>query len=155
MSKIRDIRKAVDSALDHVQTKAEAAEVQVALGKMELEQHVQAQYEALTQAANELKAEIGTRTGQGASALEGLQTAADRLRVKAALGAMDSRDALESLDPEIRERIDQFEEHLDDIDFDDAVEDAADQIKESVERYARKASRLKSEIAARLDRLKD
>ena len=152
MPSIKEIRQAIDSALDSAQAKAEAAQVQAALGKMELDQRLEGQCQELRDAASRLQEQLNEHLETEGSVGQRLQAAAENLRLQVALGAMDSEDALADLKRDLEGRVNEFHDALDDLDIDD-VDDAVELVKERMDPYVRKVRELKSEIEARLERL--
>ena len=82
MINIQQIRSAIDATLDRLQAKAEAAEVQANLGRMELEQRFKAQYEELVRAASELQKKLENAGIDEETIRTRLKGALDELRVR-------------------------------------------------------------------------
>ncbi len=142
---IQQIRSAIDATLDRLQAKAEAAEVQANLGRMELEQRFKAQYEDLIRAASELQSKLEAAGISEETIRARLQGALEELRLQAALGEADTREALAKLKGEIEKRIAAFNAALDDV----ATESDEDDVEQAVGRYAKRAASVEAELAAR------
>ena len=147
MINIQQIRSAIDATLDRLQAKAEAAEVQANLGRMELEQRFKAQYEELVRAASELQKKLENAGIDEETIRTRLQGALDELRVQVALGEADTREALTKLRGEIEKRIAEFNAALDSV-ATDAGDDEKD-VEEAVGRYVHRAANIEAELAAR------
>ena len=154
MLNIRQIRSAIDEALDRIQAKAEAAEVQANLGAMELEQRFKAQYEELVRAA----ADLHGRLSEAGLSEEGiktkLRTALEELQVQAALGEADTREALDKLKGEIEKRVGQFNSAIDSV-LVETDEESAKQVEAAVHQYTHQAANIEAELEARADRRDD
>ena len=146
MIDIQQIRSAIDATLDRLQAKAEAAEVQANLGRMELEQRFKAQYEELVRAATELQKKLEDAGISEEAIRTRLKGALEELRVQAALGEADTREALAKLQGEIRKRIAEFNAALDAV---AAESDDEKDVEQAVDRYVKHAAGVEAELAAR------
>jgi hypothetical protein len=151
VTRIKDIRESIDSTLDHLQERAEAAQVQVALGKMELEQQFDEQQEALLEAATDLRSKLGDKIDPDGELAGRLSDTCERLRLQAKLGAMEGRDALEPVIADLDRRISAFNEALDEIHLDDPDE-LKEKVSDAMAGYVKKASALKAALWARVDK---
>ena len=146
---IQQIRSAIDATLDRLQARAEAAEVQANLGRMELEQRFKAQYEELVRSASELQKKLEDAGISEEAIRTRLKGALEELRLQAALGEADTREALAKLRSEIGKRIAEFNAALDSV----ATEtgDEARNLEQAVGRYVKHAASVEAELAARSD----
>lgn len=151
MIKIKAIRDRIKDAMDHAQSRAEAAEVQLNLGKADAEDRFKEQYKELVSLAGDLTEQLAAAGNAAADGKDQLQTAVTKLEVQVALGAMDSRDAMEALKQEIEKRTKDFDTAIDAAKPE--VETAVENIETAMTAYVRKAKNLGSEIEARLDNL--
>jgi ABC-type phosphate transport system auxiliary subunit len=142
---IEKIRSAIDATL----AKAEAAEVQANLGRMELEQRFKAQYEDLVRSASELQQKLENAGITEEAIRTRLKGALEELRLQAALGEADTREALARLRSEIEKRIAEFNAALDSVATE--AEDDAKGVEQAVGRYVKHAASVEAELAARSD----
>ena len=151
MTSIKDIRESIDSTLDHLQAKAEAAHVQLSLGKMELEQQVDKHQEALVDAATDLQSKLSHKIDPKGELAGRLSDTCERLRLQAKLGSMEGKEALEPVIADLDRRISAFNDALDEINLDDRDE-MKEKVSEALAGYLKKASSLKAALLARVDK---
>ncbi len=149
MKSIQDIRKAIDDKLDFFQAKAEAAQVQMALGNMELQQRLGDKFDSMRDAATDLHRELLDLASSDGEIGQKVQQAVDQMQVRLALGEMDSKDALQAVKADIEQRINQFDAAIDACAA--ADDETATQLRETLDKYIRQAAAVKAEVEARLD----
>jgi hypothetical protein len=147
MPTIKEIREKIDAGLDFIQTKAEAAQVQMKLGSMELEDRFSAKFKELNAAVTELQDRL-TELGIDEDEIsQQLQETIDRLKIKIALGKMETRDAVGELQKEIEKRIDDFDAVINSIYTDENEE----KVKSALKNYIDKVTSIKAEVEARIE----
>jgi hypothetical protein len=149
---IQEIRQAIDEGLDFIQTKAEAAQVQLALGNMELQERFGEQFQELCKSASGLQAKLTELNPGDDNMGQQLQQAMDKLQVQLALGEMESKDALTELKADIERRVDELDAVIDAYSTEES-EAVVSEVKEALNAYSKQAVAMKAEIAARLDSL--
>lgn len=147
MLTIKEIREKIDAGLDFIQAKAEAAQVQMKLGSMELEDRFSVQFEELNKAATELQQRLSELGIDEDEISQQLHQATDRLKVQIALGKMETREAVSELQKEIENRLNEFDSAIDSIITDENEE----KIKAALKNYMDKATSIKAEIEARIE----
>lgn len=144
MKSIKDIRTAIDSGLDKIQAKAEAAAKQISLSTDELNSHIKTQEDKLKNAAADLQAKLdGVVSEENKTKIQG---AVDHLQVQLALGAADSRDAFNSKKQEIQRAIAELNAELDAADAADEREAA--EVDALIRAYVAEAIIMEAEMEA-------
>jgi hypothetical protein len=145
MRSIKEVRAAIDAGVNKLQAKAEAANVQLSMSKDELNAHIKEQEENLKSAAVELQAKLEvvlpeeTRTK--------IQAAVENLQLQLALGAADSRDAINAKKKEITRAIAELNAELDAADAAEEREMAAE-FDALMEVYVAEAIAMNAELEA-------
>ena len=143
MKSIKDIRAAIDSGLDKIQAKAEAAAKQISLSTDELNSHIKTQEDKLKNAAADLQAKLdGVVSEENKTKIQG---AVDHLQVQLALGAADSRDAFNDKKQEIQRAIAKLNAELDAA---DAAEEREAEVDALIKAYAAEATAMEAEMEA-------
>jgi len=145
MKSIKEIREAIDSGLDKLQTKAEAVAAQLNLSDDDLNARLAEQQEKLKEAAARLQTKLAeVDTGETMTKVQG---AFEHLQVQLALGAAEGRDAFNVRKKEIESAIAQLNAELDAADAAEEREMAAE-FDAVVEAYATQAAAVEAELQA-------
>ena len=145
MISIKEVRAAIDAGLDKLQAKAEAANAQLSMSKNELDAHIKAQEEKLNSAAVALQAKLEQAIPEETRTK--IQGAVEHLQVQLALGAADSRDAINARKKEIRRAIAELNAELDTADAAEEREMAAE-LDTLMEIYVAEAIAMSAELEA-------
>ena len=143
MSKIKQIREAIDNRLDRWDARLDALEAQIEHGEDEVMERVQQGGEKLAAAADRVKETLEDAADLTADETQELRSDLDELRVQLALGKAESRDAFEAQRKKFRHALHATEEKIDSLE--DKFED---KLAEEVEGFVRLADRLKAEFEA-------
>jgi len=119
MTSIKEIREAIDTGLDKLQIKAEAAAAQLGLTEEDVNARLAEHQEKLKEAATQLQEKLSE--GETGEAMAKVQSAYEHLQLQLALGSMEGRDAFSAKKKEIQSAIARFNAEL------DAAEAAEDQ----------------------------
>jgi predicted neutral ceramidase superfamily lipid hydrolase len=150
MKSIKDIRAAIDSGLDKVQAKAEAAAKQVSLSTDELNSHIETQEDKLKTAATDLRAKLDDIVSEENKTK--IQGAVDHLHVQLALGAADSRDAFNTKKQEVQRAIAELNAKLDAA---DAAEEREAEVGALIAIYVAEAIAMEAEMEAMHEQYED
>lgn len=145
MKSIKDIRAAINASLDKLQAKAEAANTQLSMSKDELNKHIKQQEEKLNSATVELQAKLEQAVPEETRMK--IQGAVEHLQVQLALGAADSRDAINAKKKEITRAIAELNAELDAADAVEEREMSAE-LNALMEVYVAEAIALNAELEA-------
>lgn len=105
MSRIKEIRQAVDTLLDEWEARAEALQTHLELGKEQAIDRVEQQKTKLAETLEILKRQLERPKAMAEEAREKLEAQIDRLEVQLALGRMETRDVYEDQRERIKDAI--------------------------------------------------
>jgi hypothetical protein len=132
MSKIREIREAIDTKMDKWEASATAIEAQLQLSKEQAIEELEVRKKRLNETLEGFKSEVVKAKGLADEKKAEIQTRFDELQVQLALGKAEARDAFEAQKKKIQRSIATLETTI------DRELDAADQsIDESLRTAAR------------------
>lgn len=145
MTSIKETREAIDSRLDKLQAKAESVSAQVKLTVDEINERIDEHEKKLSDATvnllNKLDAMVSGET------MEKLERKVDRLEVQLALGAADTRDAINTKKSEILHAVAELNAELDAADA--AIErEMAAEFDALIEDYVKGVITLNAELEA-------
>ncbi|MGO9118944.1 MAG: hypothetical protein ACLQPD_15210 [Desulfomonilaceae bacterium] len=113
MSKIREIREAIDTKLDKWQATATAAEAQLQQTKEQALEELEARKKRLKETLEAFKSEVAKAKGIADEKKTEIQARFEDLQVQLALGKAEARDAFEAQKEKIQRSIDTLETTID------------------------------------------
>lgn len=150
MTSIKQIREAIDSGLDKLQAKAEAAAAHLNLSDDEVHDRIAGLQDKLKESAAAMQAKLAETEEYAAEATKEIKPALEHLQVQLALGKADSRDAFIARKKQIQHAIAEYNARLDAADAAEEREMAAE-VDAYVKAYVEQAAALEAELEAMED----
>ena len=113
MSKIREIREAIDTKLDKWEARATAVEAQLQQTKEQALEELEARKKRLNETLEGFKSEVAKAKGIADEKKTEIQARFEDLQVQLALGKAEARDAFEAQKEKIQRSIDTLETTID------------------------------------------
>jgi hypothetical protein len=113
MSKIKEIREAIDTKMDKWEASATAIEAQLRLSKEQAVEELEVRKKRLNETLEGFKSEIMKTKGLADEKRTEIQTMFDELQVQLALGKAEARDAFEAQNKKIQRSIATLESTVD------------------------------------------
>ena len=113
MSKIREIREAIDTKMDKWEASATAIEAQLQLSKEQAIEELEVRKKRLNETLEGFKSEIVKAKGLADEKKTEIQTRFDELQVQLALGKAEARDSFEAQKKKIQRSIATLESTID------------------------------------------
>ena len=147
MPTIKEIRAAIDSGLDKIQSKAEAATAHLSLTEEQIEDRLSGLQGKLKESASALHAKMTEAEEFAGETATKIKPALEHLQVQLALGKADSRDTFNEKKKQIQHAIAEFNAKLDATDVAEERELAAN-VDANLRAYAEQAAALEAELEA-------
>ena len=147
MKSIKEVRAAINSQLDKIEAKAEAAKAQLDLSKTEVDQRLEQQEQSLLEAAEKLTAKLEAAGVVAEEEKTKIKGSLEGLQVQLALGSAETRDAFNKKKAEVNHRIAEFNAELDAAEA-AGEREAIEEIKAEIEIYAVEVIVLEAELEA-------
>ena len=146
MTSIKQIREAIDSGLDSLKARAEAAAAHLNLSDDEVHERIAGIQDKLKESASALQSKMAETEEFAAETAKEIKPALEHLQVQLALGKADSRDAFIERKKQIQHAIAEFNARLDAADAAEDREMAAE-VDAYLKAYAEQAAALEAELA--------
>lgn len=140
MSKINDIRRSIDTRLDHLDARAEALDAQLSVTREEALKRIERQKKNLIATLKQVEEYV---ENSSTTASVDLRAAIDHLRVQLALGKAETGDLLTKQEQNIRDAIQVIEEIVE-----HAEEGLEDEISKQSAAFVRISNKLRAEFEA-------
>ena len=147
MKSIKEVREAINSQLDKIEAKAEAAKAQLDLSKTEVDQRLEQQEQSLLEAAEKLTAKLEAAGVVAEEEKTKIKGSLEGLQVQLALGSAETRDAFNKKKAEVNHRIAEFNAELDAAEA-AGEREAVEEIMAEMEVYAIEVIALEAELEA-------
>jgi hypothetical protein len=138
MSKIKEIREAIDTKMDKWEASATAIEAQLQLSKEQAIEELEVRKKRLNETLEGFKSEIVKAKGLADERKTEIQAKFDELQVQLALGKAEARDAFEAQKKKIQRSIATLEATID-RDLDAAGQSIDESLKKSAKEFIRAA----------------
>ena len=147
MSKIREIREAIDTKMDKWEASATAIEGQLRLSKEQAIEELEVRKKRLNETLEGFKSEIVKAKGLADEKKTEIQTMFDELQVQLALGKAEARDAFEAQKKKIERSIATLEATID-RDLEAAGQSIDESLKKAANKFIAAAIGLEAEMEA-------
>jgi hypothetical protein len=147
MSKIKEIREAIDTKMDKWEASATAIEAQLQLSKEQAIEELEVRKKRLNETLEGFKSEILKAKGLADEKKSEIQTMFDELQVQLALGKAEARDAFEAQKKKIQRSIATLESTVD-RELDAAGQSIDESLKKAANKFIAAAIGLEAQMEA-------
>jgi len=147
MSKIKEIREAIDTKMDKWEASATAIEAQLQLSKEQAVEELEVRKKRLNETLEGFKSEIVKAKGLADEKKTEIQTRFDELQVQLALGKAEARDAFEAQKKKIQRSIATLESTID-RELDAAGQSIDESLKKAANKFIVAAIGLEAQMEA-------
>lgn len=153
MATFKSIKQDLQNSLEKAQSFTDRAKVQAALGQAELNDVIDEQQLALNSAIENLTDKASQLGVVAEDVTDQIKSKTDALKVQAALGQMEGKDAFSKAKDSIEQQLEEAEGLLDKAEA--QSEEQMAQLKDSIGVYVEKARDFKASVAAKMSQLND